>query len=497
MNMKPGICRALGAACALLLFSSCGNLLWTAFRKDPLNVNTDPVPNLVSVAGDSSISLSWTLPTFEGFDRVVLLRKIGSYPLSHTDPHAAVVYEGAASSYSDTSVTAGNLYCYAMYSVNTRGIYCEVPARTEKSVFPGFTVTVRKRCFYLVGGASDSTDPFNFLVAAVDAFDPETDTVYANVATLPVPRYACAAASADGKIFVFGGLDSTRTPVREVDVLDVRSPMWPDNVWSRAADMPFPRYSLRAENVDGRLFVFGGSTGMSPWPWAPMTDYNHRYDPVADAWTIDESRVPKLQQYTWMNMLSGALSGHLIYGVGRYGNTSSFLNYIYVHNMDGNFYTLVNDVDITTRASAAGAMYYKRLTGNTDLTALFVIGGCSNSGTNFEPLKAANGTPLTAVATCAYMKLPLATIVVDQVLPMTGRNINTARAYAEAETYVTAAGSGSLYVFCGRRTLSTDVLNSYEKIQVDDALAFPTAWVETPTSALSPRFAFDIAKPIY
>jgi hypothetical protein len=45
--------------------------------------------------------------------------------------------------------------------------------------------------------------------------------------------------------------------------------------------------------------------------------------------------------------------------------------------------------------------------------------------------------------------------------------------------------------------LSTDVLNSYEKIQVDDALAFPTAWVETPTSALSPRFAFDIAKPVY
>jgi len=80
---------------------------------------------------------------------------------------------------------------------------------------------------------------------------------------------------------------------------------------------------------------------------------------------------------------------------------------------------------------------------------------------------------------------------------MTGRNLNTARAYAEAETHVPAAGSGSLYVFCGRRTLSKDVLNSYEKIQVDDALSFPTAWVETPSTLLSPRFAFDIAKPAF
>jgi hypothetical protein len=486
-----------GIACLCVALCSCGNLLETAFRKDSLNVNANTVSDFISVAGDSSISLSWTLPSYEGFGSVVLFRKTGSYPLSYTDPAATLVYQGADTSYSDTSVAADNLYCYSIYSVNTRGVYSNDQARTEKSIYSDFTLTVRKRCFYLVGGASDSDDPYNTLVAAVDAFDPETDIEYPNVATLPIPRYSCAAASADGKIFVFGGLDSERNLVPEVDVLDVCSPTWPSHAWSRATNMPFPRYSLRAENVDDRIFVFGGSTSLSPWPWAAMTDYNHEFDPYTHTWTVDESKVPKLQQWTWMNIASGAFSGHLIYGVGRYANSANFLNYVMIHNMDGNFYTTVNDADITTRASAAGVVYHKGLSGNVDLNVFFVIGGCNNSGTNFEPLKAANGVPLTAVASCCYMKLPLATVVADQVLPMTGRNITTARAYAEAEFHINASGNGSLYVFCGRRTGSTDVLNSYEKIAVDDALAFPTGWTETPSTTLSPRFAFDIAKVIF
>ncbi len=266
------------------------------------------------------------------------------------------MYNDAGTSYTDTDVIVGTTYYYAIYSVNTSGEYSQYPARAVKSV-AAFTETIRKRCFYLIGGSSSTTDPFNNLVAAVDAFDPLTDTVYNDITTLPVPRYSCAVASAHGKIFVFGGSDSARALVSTVDVLDVLSPTWPSNVWTTATSMPFPRYSMRAENVDDKIYVFGGSTSLSPWPWAAMVDFNHRFDPISYNWIVDEGEVPRLS-LSFMNFCSGAFSGNLIYGVGQYSNQSSFYRYVYVHNIYGNYSRQIDDADIVpVRAAPAGVLY--------------------------------------------------------------------------------------------------------------------------------------------
>ncbi|MCX7037626.1 MAG: hypothetical protein NT005_00530, partial [Spirochaetes bacterium] len=435
--------------------------------------------------GDAQVALSWTNPANPDFSRVMILRKTGDFPASYDDASATVVYNDVVASYTDTDVIVGTTYYYAIYSVNTSGVYSKYPAKAVKSV-AAFTETIRKRCFYLIGGSSSTADPFNNLVTAVDAFDPLTDTVYTDVTTLPVPRYSCTIASAHGKIFVFGGLDSTRALVSTVDVLDVLSPTWPSNVWTTATDMPFPRYAMRAENVDDKIYVFGGSTSLSPWPWAAMVDFNHRFDPISYNWITDEAEVPRLSN-SFMNFCSGAFSGNLIYGVGQGYSSSNFYRYVYVHNIYGNYSTLINDGVIpTVRAAPAGVLYNKTLPGNTDLFAFFIMGGCTDNTTFYEPLKSTTGGDLTAVQACYYLKLPYASPPPPTVIVAMTRSLNVARAYAQAEVY-----GDSIYIFCG---LTPTVTHSYEKLQVDDALTFPTPWVQTTVTSLKDRYAFDITK---
>jgi hypothetical protein len=473
--------------CIILMLLSCGEVLQDAQKRDPVNAKS--ASSFVSVAGDSSISLYWTLPSFEDFTKVVLLRKTGTYPISYSDPAASNIYEGMDSSYTDTSVSVGILYCYSLYSVNVRGAYTNNPPKTQKSLVEGFTATVRNRCFYLIGGSSDWADPFNHLVSAVDAFDPETDppTIYLNIATIPIPRYSCATASANGKIFVFGGLDYYKNIVADVDVLDASSSTWPAGVWSKATNMPTPRFSLRAENIDGRIFVFGGSKKISPVPWSSMTDYNHRFNPFFYTWNADESQVPRLQN-SLMNFVSGAYSGHLIYGTGRNNYSYAFTANLYRHNMEGNFNTAAAD-PVTARASAAGVMYSKPISGDVDLAAFFIIGGCTDNNTNFEPLRSITGGFLAATNMWSYQKMP----VTGAPVSMGANVLKKARAYAEAESYVRSDNKGFLYIFSGiQGGGSNTVLDSYEWIEVDNGLTFPVGWAEV--SGLTPRFAFDITK---
>jgi hypothetical protein len=478
MQVRTRMLLAIGAA-YLLLLSSCSDVLSGALDLTP---RLGPVSNFISTVGDAQVALSWTNPADHDFSQVIILRKTGGFPDSPDDSGAATVYRDAGTSYTDTDVVVGTTYYYAAYSVNTSGEYSEYPARAVKSV-AAFTETIRKRCFYLIGGSSSTEDPFGNLVAAVDAFDPLTDTVYPDVTTLPVPRYSCAVASAYGRIFVFGGLDAARTLVPTVDVLDILSPTWPSNVWTTATSMPFPRYALRAENVDDKIYVFGGSTSLSPWPWASMVDFNHRFDPVSYNWITNEAEVPRLSN-SFMNFCSGAFSGNLIYGVGQYQNQANFHRYVFVHNIYGNYFTQIDlGGPFGVRAAPAGVLYHKALPGSADLFAFFIMGGCTDSGTSYEPLKTTSGLDPTVVTTCYYLKLPYAP---GPPVPGASQPLIGARAYAQAETY-----GDYIYVFCG---LIPSVTNSYEKLQVDDALAFPTPWVQTTGTSLKERYAFDITK---
>jgi hypothetical protein len=474
-----------------VLAMSCNDILSSAVDEDTSNLSKETVSSFTSVVGTSSITLSWTNPTVSTFSAVSILRKTTGFPLFATDSSATVIYTGDDSSYEDEDVSVGNTYYYAIFTRNSHGIYSQYGARSVKS-FVSFNYTIRQRCFYLIGGSSAYTaaDPFDNLIMEIDAFDPVTETIYTNVATLPRGRYGCAVASANGKIYIFGGLDVNRNPIGIVDVLNVLSSYWPNDVWYTTTDMPLPRYSLRAENVNGKLYVFGGSTN-SAIPFQGITNINHKYNPDKQTWVTQESEVPLLR-YPFMNFGSGAYDGTIVYGNGFYNTSGSAIRYFYIHNMASDFYTEINDADINSYPVPACVLFHKVLSDNTDRLLYFVLGGASVYSAYLEPLRQTNGNPLESVNTSYYFKLTDGTLDADDGALTGAYTMNQTRAHAQAEYY-----GDYIYVFGGIANGGTTPLDSYEKLQVPDNLNFAmpdcTGW-EGPTTGLNARYAFDITR---
>jgi N-acetylneuraminic acid mutarotase len=81
---------------------------------------------------------------------------------------------------------------------------------------------------------------------------------------MPTPRSGLAAATAGGKVFVFGGESETET-FGDVDVFDVNT-----FSWYRMARMPTPRHGLGAVALDNRIYVLAGG----PKPGLSVSDVN-------------------------------------------------------------------------------------------------------------------------------------------------------------------------------------------------------------------------------
>ena len=64
----------------------------------------------------SQVTLIWTNPGDSDFAEVLVLRKPGSYPTSHTDGAATSVYSGLGTSSTDSTVTEGTTYYYAAFT---------------------------------------------------------------------------------------------------------------------------------------------------------------------------------------------------------------------------------------------------------------------------------------------------------------------------------------------------------------------------------------------
>ena len=74
-----------------------------------------------AVAGTSKVDLSWGNPSNIDFAGVKILRQTGTYPTSVTD--GTVVYTGANTSYSDTTVINNTTYYYRIFTFDTNNNY--------------------------------------------------------------------------------------------------------------------------------------------------------------------------------------------------------------------------------------------------------------------------------------------------------------------------------------------------------------------------------------
>ncbi|HOJ63074.1 MAG TPA: hypothetical protein PLE45_01525 [Spirochaetota bacterium] len=469
------------------------------------NVYYQKVSNFRSTLGNGNVLLEWDNPVDASFDGVRIKRKIGSYPSAYNDGSATTIYEGTSDSYLDNSVVNGNTYYYAIFVKNDLGYFSNTSAKSYKKVLT-FTQDIRRRCFYLIGGSSSYTEPFSNLVTEVDAFDPVTETIYANVTQLPTPRYGCDIASANGKIYVFGGVDENKNIVSRVDVLDVSSPVWPDNIWSEASPMPLPRFSHRALSSNGKIYVLGGATGYLGINEGPtyliysyiyMSAKIHLYDPTTDNWIVDEVLVPNMQSVAGvkrMNFAAGVFDGNLLYSAGVYNGTANLTNTTILQNMTSNYYITLSSLAANS-AEGAGLFYNKKKADNTELYLFLYLGGTTTNPTYYEPIRAGTppvvGTNLTAVNSCYYIMFEYSGGVNASnwtALGSPAKNLLTPRAYAKAEYY-----GDYVYIFCGINNVGA-VINSIEKIQVDDSASFPSGWQSVSSTGLTNRYGFGLTK---
>ena len=121
---------------------------------------------------------------------------------------------------------------------------------------------------YVFGGWDGSKT-----ISTVEEYDPVTD-VWIRKANMPTQRCTLATIALDGKIYAIGGEHPELVGSRTVEEYGPTT-----DTWTRKADMPAGLWGLCANAVNGRIYVLGGRPGLTAIP------NMYEYDPTTDTWT--------------------------------------------------------------------------------------------------------------------------------------------------------------------------------------------------------------------
>ena len=132
-------------------------------------------------------------------------------------------------------------------------------------------------------------------------------------APLPVVRMSAVAATAGGKLFFIGGLDSTgcSSDTYEFDPAQ--------NRWTKKAAMPTARASAGAVELDGSIYVLGGRKDND------VLAVVEKYDPSSDAWTKCSS-MPTARWYLMVAAVDGRI--YAIGGIAGVGEQRQVLDIV-------------------------------------------------------------------------------------------------------------------------------------------------------------------------
>jgi hypothetical protein len=138
---------------------------------------------------------------------------------------------------------------------------------------------------YAIGGSSAGSSPtgqpyemINSPVGITEEYDPLTDT-WVMKASMPTARTLFAIAPYEDKIYCMGGFGGSTTSLKITGVNEVFDPS--SNTWQTRASMPHADEGMRANTVNGKIYVIGG--------W--FSNATRVYDPVTDIWT-DKTPMP-------------------------------------------------------------------------------------------------------------------------------------------------------------------------------------------------------------
>jgi N-acetylneuraminic acid mutarotase len=134
-----------------------------------------------------------------------------------------------------------------------------------------FGITTLGGKIYVAGGDTGGSGDR----ATLYRFDPALNT-WTNLAPLPAgPRFAVRAEALNGKIYVVGGYNiSSSTFLDRVEIYDPSN-----NTWATGTPLPAPRYSPMAGAINGKLYVAGGTSAGGALTNGVV------FDPAGNAWT--------------------------------------------------------------------------------------------------------------------------------------------------------------------------------------------------------------------
>jgi uncharacterized repeat protein (TIGR01451 family) len=296
-------------------------------------VAIDPQLQLASCAA-ATIMVVVTLPTDAAagaFDGTVLavtplgdpafaqrleLRTVAVAPWAHERPLNTFRYSPGVAALDERSVYAvggmgrSSFYSYLLTSVErydpcTQEWY-EAPSLPQ--AFANRAVAALDGKLYVVGGSYSSDSDFGVsMTSTVLVFDPGAET-WSTVAPLPTPLAGATAAAANGKLYVFGGLDKDLLELDRVWEYDPAT-----DRWRGRSSMPGGgRFYAAAATLDGKIYVAGG------WRESRTVEV---YDPANDRW----SKAPPLLQGRQLAALVAAPDGAL-YAIGGLNRRSYHLS---------------------------------------------------------------------------------------------------------------------------------------------------------------------------
>ena len=134
---------------------------------------------------------------------------------------------------------------------------------------------------YTLGGAITGWDTFT-PTDTVEVYDPATD-LWDSGKSMPIARMGQASCVVNGKIYVFGGSSESGPNFNIVSTVHEFTPPEPEtSPWASKTPMPEPRLMAASAQVGGIIYVIGGITSDSQ-PKAVSSVL--AYDPRTDTWT--------------------------------------------------------------------------------------------------------------------------------------------------------------------------------------------------------------------
>jgi len=128
---------------------------------------------------------------------------------------------------------------------------------------------------YVIGGSVKIGEEWQYH-STVEVYDPTSNT-WATKADIPTPRDSIVAEEINGKIYVIGGGNAENV---NLAIVEEYNPM--TNEWNSKTPMPTSRSNMASAVVDGKIYVLGGVKRVDG-QWQILSTVEV-YDPKADTW---------------------------------------------------------------------------------------------------------------------------------------------------------------------------------------------------------------------